>query len=120
MLESGSQTSFITADAASKLNIAGSEVDVKISGIGGRQQASKESVNLVIGPQKLPVTALVLNSIAGKIPSQSINLKQLKSMKNVALADENFHQPGAVQLLLGADVYEDLFLDERRKAHGLH
>ena len=120
MLESGSQTSFITADAASKLNIAGSEVDVKISGIGRRQQASKESVNLVIGPQKLPVTALVLNSIAGKIPPQSINLKQLKSMKNVALADENFHQPGAVQLLLGADVYEDLFLDERRKAHGLH
>ena len=99
LLDSGSQTSFITADAASKLNIARSTVDVKISGIGGRQQAAKESVNLVIGPQKLPVPALVLNSIA---------------------ADENFHQPGPVQLLLGADVYEDLFLDERRKAHGLH
>ena len=85
LLDSGSQSSFITADAASKLNISHSTVDVKISGIGGRQQAAKESVNLVIGPQKLPVTALVLNSI-----------------------------------LLGADVYEDLFLDERRKAHGLH
>ena len=120
LLDSGSQTSFITADAASKLNIARSTVDVKISGIGGRQQAAKESVNLVIGPQKLPVTALVLNSIAGNIPSQSIKLKQLKSMKSVALADENFHQLGPVQLLLGADVYEDLFLDERRKAHGLH
>ena len=109
LLDSGSQTSFITADAASKLNIARSTVDVKISGIGGRQQAAKESVNLVTGPQKLPVTALVLNSIAGNIPSQSINLKHLKSMKSVALADENFHQPGPVQLLLGADVYEDLF-----------
>ena len=94
LLDSGSQTFFITADAASKLNIARSTVDVKISGIGGQQQAAKESVNLVIGPQKLPVTALVLNSIAGNIPCQSINLKQLKSMKSVALADENFHQPG--------------------------
>ena len=37
LLDSGSQTSFITADAASKLNIARSTVDVKISGIGGRQ-----------------------------------------------------------------------------------
>ena len=120
LLDSGSQPSFITADATSKLNIARSTVDVKISGIGGRQQAAKESVNLVIGPQKLPVTALVLNSIAGNIPSQSINLKQLKTMKSVAIADENFHQHGPVQLLLGADVYEDLFLDERRKAHGLH
>ena len=120
LLDSGSQTSFITADAASKLNIARSTVDLKISGIGGRQQAAKESVNFVIGPQKLPVTALVLNSIAGNIPSQSFNLKQLKSIKFVALADENFHQPGPAQLLLGADVYEDLFLDERRKAHGLH
>ena len=94
LLDSGSQTSFITAEAASKLNLARSTVDVKISVIGGRQQAAKESVSLLVGPQKLPVTALVLKSIAGNIPSQSINLKQLKSMKSVALADKNFHQPG--------------------------
>ena len=68
LLDSGSQTSFITTDAASELNIAQSIVDVKISGIDGRQQAAKDSVNLVIGPQKLPVAAIVLNSIAGKIP----------------------------------------------------
>ena len=120
LLDSGSQTSFITADAASKLNLARSTVDVKISGIGRRQQAAKESVSLLVGPQKLPVTVLVLNSIAGNIPSQPINLKQLKSMKSVELADENFHEPGPVQLLLGAGVYEDLFLDERKKDHGLH
>ena len=74
----------------------------------------------MIGPQKLPVTALALNSIADNIPSQSIILKQLKSMKSVTLADENFHQPGPVQVLLGADIYDDLILDERRKTHGLH
>ena len=118
--DSGSQTAFITADAASKLSLARSTVDVKISGIGGRQQAAKESVSLLVGPQKLPITALVLNSIAGNIPSQSINLKQLNSMKGVALTDKNFHQPGPVQMLLGADVYEHLFLDERKKHHGLH
>ena len=104
LLDSASQTSIITVDAASKLNIARSTVDVKISGIGGQQQAAKESVSLLVGPQKLPVTALVLNSIAGNIPSQPINIKQLKSRESVALADENFHQPGPVQLLLGADV----------------
>ena len=101
LLNSGSQTSFITADVASKLNIARSTVDVKISGIDGRQQVVKESVNLVIGPQKLPVTALVLDTIAGNIPSQSIILKQLKSMKSVALADENFHQPTGRSIVLG-------------------
>ena len=94
LLDYGSQTSLITSDAASKLNIARSTVDVNISGIVGRQQAAKESVNIVIGPQKLPVAALVLNSIAGNILSQSINLKHLKSNENVALADDNFHQPG--------------------------
>ena len=30
------------------------------------------------------MTALVLNSIAGNVPSQSINLKQLEPMKSVA------------------------------------
>ena len=78
LLDSGSQTSFITADAASKPNIVRSTtVDVKISGIGGRQQAAMEPVT-----QKQPVTALVLNSIAGNIPSHSITLKQSKSMKS--------------------------------------
>ena len=118
LLDSGSQASFITADAASKLNIARSTVDVNVSGIGGRQQAAKELVNLVIDPQKLPVTALLLNSIAGNTPSQSINLKQLKSKKSVALADKNFHEPGPVHLLLGADVYEDLFLDKGGRLTG--
>ena len=41
-------------------------------------------------------------------------------MKSVALADENFHQLGPGQLLLGADVCEHLFLDERKKDHRLH
>ena len=121
LLDSGSQTSFITADAASKLNIARSTVDVKVSGIGGgRQQTAKESVNLLVSSQKLPVRALVLNSIAGSIPSQSINVKHLKSLKGLALADANFHQPGAIQMLLGANVYDNLFLDEWKNYHGLH
>ena len=77
---------------------------MKISVIGGRQRAAKESVSLLVVSQKLPVTALVLNSIAGKLPSHFITLKQLKSIKSVALANENLHQPGLVQLLSGADV----------------
>ena len=119
LLDSGSQTSFFKADSASKLNNPRPTVDVKISGIGGRQQAAKESVNSVIGPQKLPVTALVLNSIASNIPSQSINLKQLKSRKN-SISGRKLPSTGTVKWLLGANVYEDLFLEERMKAHGLH
>ena len=110
LLDSRSQTTFIKEDAASKLNLARSTVDVKLSGIDGRQQATKESVSLLVGSQQLPVATLVLITIAGDIPSQFINLKQLKSMKKVAIASKNFQQPGPVQLLLGADVYEDLFL----------
>ena len=93
---------------------------MKISEIGGRQQAAKESVSLLVVPEILPHSALVLNAIAGNIPSQSITLKQSKSMKSVALADKIFHQPGPMQLLLGADVYEDLSLDERKNNHRLH
>ena len=120
LLDCGSQTSLITADAAStfKINLARSTVDMKISGIGGRQQAAKESVSFLVGPQKLPITALVLNSIAGNIPSQSINLKQLKSMKGVALADKNFHQPGPVQLLLTRMCTRNSFWTRGRRIMG--
>ena len=41
-------------------------------------------------------------------------------MKSVALTDKNYQQPGLVQLLLGADVYEDRVLDIRKEDHGLH
>ena len=41
-----------------------------------------------------------------------MNLKQLDS-PNVASTDVHFYQPGPVQLLLSAIVYEDLFLDKR-------
>ena len=112
LVDSGSQTT--------KLNIARSTVEVKISGIDARQQAAKDSGILVIGPQKLPVIVLVLTSIACNLLSQSINLKYLNSMKRSAQAEKIFHQPGLVQLLLGADVYEDLFLGEKKKDHGLH
>ena len=92
LLHSGSQTNFISADAASNLSIACSTVDVKIYVIGGRQQADPESVGFLVGLQKLPVTALVLNSIAGITASQSISFNT-QSFQRVALADENFHQP---------------------------
>ena len=94
----------------------------KISRIGGRQQAAKYSkrASLLVGHQTLLLTTLVLNSIAGDIHSQSIFLKQLKSIKSVALVDKNFHQRGLVQGLLDADVYKYLFLDEKKQYHGLY
>ena len=73
----------------------------------------------------MPVRTLVLNSIAGNKLSHPISLKQLKSMKHVAVANKNSINLTpficfAIAQAVGADVYEDFFLDEKKKDHGLH
>ena len=115
LLDSGSQTSSITADAASKLDFT----CLEICGNRGQQQTAKESVTFPVGVQKFPVTARVPNSIAGNTPSQHITLTQLKTMKCVAVA-KKLPLAWFVQLFLGADVYEDHFLDKREIDQRLH
>ena len=73
----------------------------------------------------MPVRTLVLNSIAGNKLSHPISLKQLKLMKHLAVANKNFINLTpficfAIAQAVGADVYEDFFLDEKKKDHGLH
>ena len=68
LLDAGSQINFITAEAASKLNLARSTVD---GTLGLVATSSRRVSNSPSWSQKLTVTALVLNSIAGNIPSQS-------------------------------------------------
>ena len=66
----------------------------------------------------MPVETLVLNSNAGNTPFQSSNLVPLKAMRSVALAEKHLYEPGPVQFLLAADVYEDLFRQNGRRIMG--
>ena len=44
----------------------------------------------------------------------------LESVKNLKLADPNFNSPGRIDILLGADVLEDVMKEGKFKEKGLH
>lgn len=54
---------------------------------------------------QLKVSYCVLDKITYKIPQYTIFKDKLLLPNNILLADSNFHVPGPIDLLLGADVY---------------
>uniref|UniRef100_A0A2H1VWV5 SFRICE_018011 n=1 Tax=Spodoptera frugiperda TaxID=7108 RepID=A0A2H1VWV5_SPOFR len=50
----------------------------------------------------------VLNQLTGSIPKQSIDISQFNIPRDIQLADPNFNQPSAIDVLIGADLFWDL------------
>ena len=59
-------------------------------------------------------SALVLPRITCKLPVNRIEISTWDHIKGLSLADPNYHQPGHVDILLGAGVFFDLLRAEQR------
>lgn len=59
----------------------------------------------------------VIDSITNKLPSHHINVNQLNIPDTIEyhLADPDFHEPGVIDVLLGAEVFFELFLGESKR-----
>lgn len=55
----------------------------------------------------------MLKDLTNTLPGSEIKLQGPEILDSLQLADPNFHEPGKIDVLLGADVYEDIML------HGL-
>ncbi|XP_055542839.1 uncharacterized protein LOC129728426 [Wyeomyia smithii] len=62
--------------------------------------SSRFNYNLVVRTQ-----AYILPKLARNLPEQKINLRRLKCLQSLQLADPEFDKPGKIDLILGADVF---------------
>jgi len=53
--------------------------------------------------------------VTGRIPAQSISVKDWHHLQDLPLADPTFADPGPIDILLGANIYGHLLRDELRK-----
>ena len=44
----------------------------------------------------------------------------MEGIKNLKLSDPNFNSPGRIDVLIGADVLEDVMSERKSKENGLH
>ncbi|XP_062556845.1 uncharacterized protein LOC134221673 [Armigeres subalbatus] len=113
LLDSGSECCFATERVAQRMRVRRSRVNLPIAGIG---QASTEvrckflaTVKSRVSSYSTTIEAFVLPKVTIDLPSISVDASSWTLPTGIQLADPSFYQSGAVDLVLGAEVFFDLF-----------
>lgn len=110
LLDSASQSNFITADCHRQLGLSKNKFDVSVQRIGTFSHTIKYSTSvsfasLFCETDKITVDALIIDKITNKLPTRFIPRESLEYLKGIPLADENFHIPQKIDMLLGAEIF---------------
>lgn len=112
ILDSASQSSFITSDLCQRLDLATEDVAMAVTGINNASSEIKHKCDINIqsqhGPYRANITCFVIKNITGTLPSFPININKLNIPQNLVLADASFSKPGTVDILIGANLFWEL------------
>jgi len=120
LLDSGSQISAISRKASDQLGLRRSRWTASVTGLSGHQVPEVAgTVQFCVQPrheaaQLMSVRAWVLPIITSEMPSQQLAIGIRESCSHLQLADPYFDTPGPVELLLGADVFPQVWIGERK------
>ncbi|XP_055542790.1 uncharacterized protein LOC129728377 [Wyeomyia smithii] len=113
LLDSGSECSFITERATQRMSIRRERVSIAIAGIG---QSSTRVLHKIRSTIKSGITdfataieLLVLPKVTVDLPSMSVDVTSWSLPTRIQLADPSFYDPGSIDVVLGAEVFFDLF-----------
>ncbi|XP_008179517.1 uncharacterized protein LOC103308231 [Acyrthosiphon pisum] len=121
LLDSASQSSFITERCAHLLQLVRKKCDVMVQALSGtRVPVVKGSANIIIRPvdQEEPqfnVDVLILSRITGPVPSERVWSDNWPHIHGLQLADPEYSETLPIEILLGADVFPHLFLGDKRE-----
>lgn len=117
LLDSGSDTNFITTQFAKKLQLNLASVRMALQGISEKttiiQHKTEAEVSSHYGPHRLNLAFSVMPTITGQLPSQTIDIRRLKIPQEIELADPHFHLSTKVDMLLNAEVFYESLLGEK-------
>lgn len=118
LLDCGSQSSFITKSLKDRLSIRGHAVHSQnVAGLNNIAIDAKENCKFELescnSSFRKQVSALVIHSITGDLPSAEIDTRDINIPPNIKLADTRFNCPAPVDVLIGADLFWDIISHER-------
>ena len=120
LIDSASESSFVSEGLQRRLNLTTHSMQSRVSGINNSVSVcSRKICTLKISSDLdssiiLNTTALVLPQISGNLPSFSHTDMQGR-LPNLRLADFNPFDSRPVEILIGADLYPEVILPEIRK-----
>ncbi|GFV16946.1 DUF1758 domain-containing protein [Trichonephila clavipes] len=113
LIDNASQLSLISGRLKEKLDIPVKSEKHKISGINGvNAETSLHSCTIEFTPHfsslKFNLEAILINKVTSPLPNFQFKNRQFPHLKNLKLADPNFHILKPIDVLLGAEIYADL------------
>ena len=117
LLDPGSQASFVSEACAQRLRLRRTKAELGVTGVSDRTcSVSKSCVTLNISSAldanfATVAVAYVLPRVTTLIPTSTVKPNHWSHLQDLTLADANFHKPGDVDILIGADVYYDCLQD---------
>ena len=110
LLDSGADVSSITTKVAAHLNLKKLNTTVAIATFGSNQEQVCSATNFTLSSLSRKdwshqVSAVIIDHITDEHPKQDASqVKEMPAVKGLTPADPNFHRPGRIDVLLGADV----------------
>lgn len=112
LLDSGSQSNFISEYLCNRLNLKLNKIEMSVTGINQVKSSidyqCSVSVESCTTAWKADIVCLVLPSINDSLPSKNCDTSILKIPPNIKLADPSFSKSGSVDLLIGAGLFYSL------------
>ncbi|XP_055589557.1 uncharacterized protein LOC129741794 [Uranotaenia lowii] len=113
LLDSGSECSFITEALSQKLKVQRNKVHLAISGIGQSSVQARcklrATVHSRITEFSTVVELFVLPKLTLNLPSTTLNISKWNVPKGIRLADPVFYESHHIDVVLGADIFFELF-----------
>lgn len=117
VIDSGSQSNFITKKCAHRLGLTLKKTNMSIEGIGQSSSVATDSTvyRMRCGDlhPDVEIDALVIPNICSKMPTDKIDITQWLQHRDLHLADPDFNKPAHIDALVGVDVFCQIFLGER-------
>ncbi|XP_055623056.1 uncharacterized protein LOC129766513 [Toxorhynchites rutilus septentrionalis] len=112
LLDSGSQSNFISETLCQKLNLKRTRINLPVSGIGQATVSVHFKVNVMLASrfggfeEQLP--CLVLPKLTVNLPSRSVDISRWNVPRNLPLADPRFNICHGIDLIIGAELFYTL------------
>lgn len=110
LIDQGSEVSLITERLVQRLRLHRTTSTIPLVGIGQKSTTTNGHTSITLNSLTEPdfdltIKAHILPKVTASLPTASIMRQSWNHMDGITLADPDFHKRGAIDMLLGADVY---------------
>ena len=119
LIDPGAAMTLISSRITQHLHLPLTKANLAFSGVQGTPcKPAKHLTQLVISPlqvgePQVTLTAAVVSKVTDDLPVQETpSVDELPHLQGLDLADPFFHRPGRIDILLGADAYPELMVQD--------